>query len=102
VGLSGYRAQRLREGLAAEAGLFNLNQPGYSLEDFQTFEKDSHFAYHDPSELEAHWEACYGVRLSPEERRRLFQHLCFEDGHWWLKERVTVRMVCWMLTEGEA
>jgi hypothetical protein len=77
---------------AGEAGLFNLNQPGYSLEDFQTYETDSHFAYHDPSEVEAHWQACYGFRPGPEERGRLFRRLCREDGHWWLKERVTVRM----------
>ncbi len=74
------------------SGLFNLNQPGYSLDGFQTYETDSHFAYHDPSEVEAHWEVCYGIRPSPEERSLLFRRLCRDGGHWWLKARVTVRM----------
>ena len=82
---------------ARASGLFNLNQPGYSLKDFQANETDSHFAYYAPSEAVDHWQACYGVRPSPEERRRLFQRLCFEDGHWWLKERVIVRMFYWKL-----
>jgi SAM-dependent methyltransferase len=84
---------------AEATGLFILNQPGYSLRDFQAYETDSHFAYHAPSEAVDHWQACYGVRPSPEERRRLFQRLCFEDGHWWLKERVTVRMFYWKKVE---
>jgi SAM-dependent methyltransferase len=94
------RPRRVLVVAEAEAtGLFILNQPGYSLRDFQAYETDSHFAYHAPSEAVDHWQACYGVRPSPEERRRLFQRLCFEDGHWWLKERVTVRMFYWKKVE---
>lgn len=84
---------------AEASGLFNLNQPGYSLEGFQTYETDSHFAYHDLSEVPAHWQACYGFQPGPEERRCLLRRLCFEDGHWWLKERVTVRMFFWTRSE---
>lgn len=77
---------------AEASGLFNLNQPGYSLEGFQTYEMDSHFAYHDLSEVPAHWQAFYGLPPGPEERGRLLGRLAFEDGHWWLKERVMVRI----------
>lgn len=87
---------------AEASGLFNLNQPGYSLDGFQTYETDSHFAYHDLAEVPAHWQACYGFRPGPEERRCLRRRLCFEDDHWWLKERVTVRMFYWILREGKA
>ncbi len=80
---------------AGEAGLFNLNQPGYSLEGSQTYETDSHFAYHDLSEVPVHRQACYGFRPGPEDLRCLLCRLCFEDGHWWLKERVVVRMFYW-------
>jgi len=79
----------------AVSGLFNLNPKGYTLEDYQAYETDSHFAYHEPSEVEAHWEACYGFQPGPEERRCLLRRLCFEEGHWWLKERVTVGMFYW-------
>jgi len=42
-----------------------------------------------------HWQACYGLPPGPDERRRLLGCLCFEDGHWWLKERVTVKFFYW-------
>ena len=82
---------------ARASGLFNLNQPGYVLELLRNYETDSHFAYHDLSEVPAHWEACFDIRPGPEERRSLFQRLCYEEGHWWLKERVPVRIFFWSL-----
>jgi len=80
---------------ARASGLFNLNQPGYILELVRSYETDSHFAYHDLSEIPAHWEACFGRRPGPEERRSLFQRLGYEEGHWWLKERAAVRIFYW-------
>ena len=80
---------------ARASGLFNLNQPGYILELVRSYETDSHFAYHDLSEVQAHWEASFGRRPGPEERRSLLRRICFEKGHWWLKERAAVRIFYW-------
>ena len=79
------------------SGLFNLNQPGYVLELLRSYETDSHFGYHDLSEVPAHWEACFGRPPGPEERRSLFRRLSYEEGHWWLKERAAVRIFFWTL-----
>jgi hypothetical protein len=78
------------------SGLFNLNQPGYALELLRNYETGSHFAYHDLSEVLAHWEARFGIRPGPEERRSLSRRLGFEAGHWWLKDRVAVRIFLWV------
>lgn len=78
------------------SGLFNLKHPGYALELLRKYETGSHFAYHDLSEVLAHWEVRFGIRPGPEERRSLSLRLGFEAGHWWLKDRVAVRIFLWV------
>ena len=86
------------------SGLFNLNQSGYDLHAFLQYATGSHFAYHSPREVLAHYEACFGVRPNPEDLGRLLRRLCFAEGHWWLKEQVQVRIFFWSrrLEEQEA
>ncbi len=72
---------------------------GYRLIYFESYYVESSFAYHNLSELREHFSFLVGKPLAKGELNCIKRKLILERGHFWLKEKVNVKICLWRKRE---